>query len=110
MVAWILHLFRLAAIFKLMADLIKKVSRALDGEPEMEPSKESTCPFSEGCKHHLSPGDILRYSLVIALSVFLFLLILSLFFPRVITPPDIEFLRELVNIFHHAASVPVPSK
>lgn len=82
--------------------IIGKISHILDGETGMQPDKEHTCPFSEGCKRHYSPGDILRYAIVIALSVFLFLFVFSLFFPTVIKHPDMGILRELVNILHFA--------
>lgn len=70
----------------------------------MSPDKDHTCPFSESCKLHLSPGDIIRYAISIALSVFLMLFIFSLFFPHIIAYPDLKVLRELVEIFHHAIS------
>lgn len=92
-----------------MAGLLKKVSDALDGDSAMMPDKDHTCPYSEGCKRHYSPGDIMRYAIVIALSVFLFLLVFSLFFPDVVKHPDLGVLRELVSIFHHAITGPAPA-
>lgn len=76
----------------------------MDGNEAGEPSNENTCPFSEGCKRHYSPGDIMRYSIVIALSMFLFLLVISLFFPNIVHHPDLDVLNRLVDIFHHAIS------
>lgn len=80
--------------------MLNGAKKYLDGEKYDAPSPNTTCPFSEGCKRHYSPGDILRYSIAIALSVFLFLFIFSLFFPEIIAHPNLDILRDLVNIIH----------
>lgn len=110
-----LHFVKIFAIFRIMAGFLKKIADALDGNSGMMPDKDHTCPYSEGCKRHYSPGDILRYAIVIALSVFLFLLVFSLFFPNIIKHPDMGILRELVNLLHFAlhgssAGVPQPTQ
>lgn len=93
-----------------MLFMLNAVKKALDGDPATGPAHDSTCPFSEGCKRHYSPGDIVRYSIAIALSVFLVLLVFSLFFPTIIPHPNLAILREFVNILHHAVTMqPIPT-
>lgn len=87
----------------------KKITHYLDGENKREPSEESTCPFSEGCKLHFSPGDIVRYSLAIIFAVFGGLFVLSLFFPELISPPNMNILHNLVTIFHYALGGNAPA-
>lgn len=87
-------------MFSIMAKFLNKISQALDGELGMEPDEQNTCPFSEGCKRRLSPGDILRYSVVLSFSVFLILFVISLFFPKLIPHPNLQILKELIDIIH----------
>lgn len=75
-----------------------------------DPHNGETCPFSEGCKRHYSPGDILRYSIAIILSIFLLFLVISMFFPNIVQPPNISILHDLINIIHHAIGGEVVGK
>lgn len=82
-----------------MIAAIKKVVDTMDNT-SFGPEGDNSCVLTGNCKMHVSPGDIIRYSGAVLLALFGLLLIVSLFFPNLITSPNMRVLNDLIDVVH----------
>lgn len=82
-----------------MIPVVKKVVETLDGST-IGVDGDMPCNLSGSCKMRITPGDIVRYSGAILLALFGLLLVISLFFPNLISNPNIGILNDLIDVVH----------